>query len=276
MLLFTMTSRISRRARDTVDLDDTSDDEVFEVPTNQYYRALNSLPVPPREFPSGKTAPLPPGKTAPRNAEQEPQVVNLMRPVRRHTPNYGFKFINSCFKDNTRVRVDLCNLQRQWKGSEFKESDPVMLIYRHRENTLIMFATGKFRFMGPFHPTVNVAKKQLKQVPSIGRVIKNSPLTLQTCTVTFKLPGNGVHLPKLSAAMRRDRFQITFNKHEFPAISMYRWTPMHVNVFYSGNVVVVGSKGVMSQVRKIKRFLVNYINRNRSWGEYYGKRWMRD
>ena len=148
------------------------------------------------------------------------------------------------------------------KGSILKNTDPVMLIYKNGQNTLLMFSTGKFRFMGPFHPTTINARKQLAKLPHIPRIIKNASLTIQTCTVTFKLPGRGVHLHRLAAALRRDNYEITFNKRGFPAIAMYRWAPMHVNIFYSGNVVVIGSKGIVSQVRKIYKSLVQYINVN--------------
>ena len=203
---------------------------------------------------------------------------NINQPVvrRRRHPNFKFKFINCCFQGNIKKRVNLSSLKSQWKGSILKNTDPVMLIYKNGHNTLLMFSTGKFRFMGPFHPTTINAKKQLAKLPHIPKIIKNASLTIQTCTVTFKLPGKGVHLPRLAAALRRDNYEITFNKREFPAIAMYRWAPMHVNIFYSGNVVVIGSKGIVSQVRRIYKSLVQYINVNACWGEYHGRRWLQN
>ena len=149
--------------------------------------------------------------------EDEPQPVTVQY---RRIPHFKFRFINCCYQGNIKKRVNLSTLKSQWKGSILKDTDPVMLIYKNGHNTLLMFATGKFRFMGPFHPTTINAKKQLAKLPHVPNIIKNAPLKIQTCTVAFKLPGRGVHLPRLAEALRRDRYEITFNKREFPAISM--------------------------------------------------------
>jgi TATA-box binding protein (TBP) (component of TFIID and TFIIIB) len=264
-----------------VDLDASPENEYVNVPTPPRRRrpiiAVKQPPldVRPIEISSDEDEPLPnnSGDEGPPDLSPAP-TPRLPNRLRRKFRN--FQFINSCFQGNIRKRVNLQTLKTQWKGSVLKTTDPVMLIYKYGENTLLMFSTGKFRFMGPFHPTSVNAKKQLGKMPHVPAVIKKAPLQIQTCTVTFKLPGRGVHLPRLAAQLRRDNFEITFNKREFPAISMYRWNPMHVNVFYSGNVVVIGSKGIVAHVRKIYNFLVRYININRCWGEYLGRRWMRD
>ena len=258
-----------------VDLD--SDNEYIDIQSpsrqRQYYPLL---PIQWSKYlPSGK---YPPGKYPPLTSHisissDEDDIVT--QPIKRRH-HFKFKFINCCFQGNIKKRVNLTSLKSQWKGSILKTTDPVMLIHKNGQNTLLMFSTGKFRFMGPFHPTAINAKKQLVKVSNIPKIIKNASLTIQTCTVTFKLPGKGVHLPRLAAALRRDNYEITFNKHEFPAIAMYRWAPMHVNIFYSGNVVVIGSKGIVSHVRRIYNFLVQYINANACWDEYLGKRWMRN
>ena len=79
---------------------------------------------------------------------------------------------------------------------------------------------------------------------------------LQTVTVTFKLPGRDVNLPRLAAQLRQD------GEEYFFLISMN---------FYSGAVVIIDLKRVAQRIKQIRWTLIKYINPHRLRGVYDGR-----
>ena len=234
-----------------VDAIDSEDDTV--VPTTTIDLTRDDTPPPPRTVASPRPAtPLPPHSRR----------MNTIR------------YVNSCFRGDVRNRINLQDLHNRMQGSRLKLHDPVMLIYKFGQLTLMVFSTGKFRFMGPFMPTEYVACRNLRTMPDIPQSISRARLVLQSITVTFKLPGNGVNLPKLARELRRDGERFKFVKREFQAISLYRWDPLHVNIFYSGRVVIVGGRYNMQRAEFIQQHLIQYINSRQCWTEYTGRKWM--
>jgi len=205
---------------------------------------------------------------------------------RRDAQRQEFKFVNSCFRGNVGRRVNLRELHAQWLGSRIRRHDPIMLIYKlERKCTLIMFATGRFRFMGPFAPDVAIARERLRGIHPRFRIpplIRNAPLEFQTATVVFALP-YPVNLPRFARALDNGENNFVYNPQEFPSISFPGLPgdenfPYHVKLFYSGQVTVTGFDGNMEMLDGLRNTLIDNINRAECWDNEYdqGDRWMPD
>ena len=164
------------------------------------------------------------------------------------------------------------------------QHDPVMLISKHNDNTIIIFATGKFRIMGAFAPTLRnacaalnlVLKTECAANRKFFRPYVEAPLELQSVTVTFKLPVIGINLYRMSDALRNENIKHKFIKNQFPAVGFYTYHDTgYVNVFYSGNVVVTGREYSKQRLDEIRNLLTDFINRHNLRHEYTGPAWMR-
>ena len=149
-----------------------------------------------------------------------------------------------------------------------------------------MFATGRFRFMGPFEPDVAIARARLRGIHPRFRIpplIRNAPLEFQTATVVFALP-QAVNLPRFARALDNGHNYYVYNPQEFPSISFPQDPPgddifpFHVKLFYSGQVTVTGFDGNMQALEELRGTLIDNINRAECWDNEYdeGDRWMRD
>lgn len=80
-------------------------------------------------------------------------------------------------------------------------------------------------------------------------IIEN--LSLSTQTITFKLDLPIINLLKVS----QNNPHCIFEGEIFPALSINLWNPIHVNVFSSGKVVVLG-KNALNMKDCIEKWLL--------------------
>jgi TATA-box binding protein (TBP) (component of TFIID and TFIIIB) len=234
-----------------VDLDrsdtDPSDEEGVEAVLTR--RAYDIAHPPNRERNLGRVDSHPQTLDGHKRLRRYAFALHVPRQVRRfydavvRRQNREYKYY-SCFRGEIGRRIDLRRLHNMWLTSKLRNRDPIMLTYTLDRNcTLIVFATGKFRFMGPFAPDAQTARQWLHAIHPRYQVLPDvmrAPLQLQTCTVVFQLP-HAVNLYRLVQILRRDRRNVfEFDPERFPAITLTGFAPYHVKIFYSGQVTVTG------------------------------------
>ena len=120
---------------------------------------------------------------------------------------------------------------------------PTMLSIKLKpKGTVIFFRTGKFRVMG----LLNYSKAKDIIQTLVPHFL--SGLELQTETVKFKVP------PVHYNFHRRYDEQILFEPEIFPAIHLKQWKDVHVNLFHSGQVIVLG-KHALERAHEVKDWL---------------------
>ena len=99
--------------------------------------------------------------------------------------------------------------------------------------TFLFFRTAKFRVMGARNKT------SVHQLLHSMFHLSARSLHLQTRTVTFKVPPlKELHFD----FVKRFDSEIWYEPELFPAIKLLRWPEVHVNLFFTGAVVVLGKK----------------------------------
>lgn len=109
--------------------------------------------------------------------------------------------------------------------------------------SFILFASGQCRVMGKI--TYDDACCFIQNIHYIYSDISNV-LHLVSQTVVFKLEDNlcPVNLYHLISEYNND-VNVRFEGEIFPAISLHYWNPVHVNLFASGKVVILGKNALV-------------------------------
>ena len=121
-----------------------------------------------------------------------------------------------------------------------------MLAISNLKCKLIMFKSGKFRIMGKIHPTQKIANLELRKfyryLPKtlVNEFKQVKQLFCQTVTVTFDL-NRKLNLPNLVKNLNLTS-GFFCELEIFPALMLKLWSPVHVNIFASGKVVLTGIK----------------------------------
>ena len=155
--------------------------------------------------------------------------------------------VNSIFRGRLGTNLDLKDIQKRLDGdysNKLYMGRPHMLRIRHGKTTLLLFPTGRFRIMGGELATPELAIRWLQKLsPSKWTgvdeaVVADMGLLLQSCTVKFKVKSECV-----SIILKRYTNVISYEPELFSAgIHLKRWNDVHVNLFFSGNVIVLGRK----------------------------------
>ena len=150
------------------------------------------------------------------------------------------RVVNCVFHGSLDKPIDLTAIQSELplKGqlkSKYNRCRPHMLSIRFENKTsLILFPTGRFRIMGGQFQTVETALRWFNQLGKWTLTV-NPGLCLQTCTTNFKVDAECVNL-----VLQRYPDAIFYEPELFTAIKIKRWSDVHVNLFFTGNVVVLG------------------------------------
>ena len=138
---------------------------------------------------------------------------------------------------------------------------PTMLCVRYSgidgRCTLILFASGKARYMGKH----DAAFQHLLQLESV--LIPSSrmgPLRESTRTVRLQLD-----LPRNYVPLRISEIPkgCVWEPELFPAIQFTQWRPLCINLFHSGVAMVLGHS-TDSQLTEIRNVLTDFVYRNRA------------
>lgn len=119
---------------------------------------------------------------------------------------------------------------------------PQQIVIKHKTFSLVLFNSGQLRIMGK--ATYNIAYSFLKSIKLIySHVITDLHLTSQT--VVFKLMNSLCPINLITFVKEySDDVNIKLNSELFPAVSLHHWKPIHVNLFSSGKIVVLGKNAL--------------------------------
>ena len=118
--------------------------------------------------------------------------------------------------------------------------------------SVLIFNTSKIRFMGK--ATFESVQSTLDFITSILDSHVVVPLCKVTETVVFKLNKSNINLYKLVFNAQPCVLELEL----FPALSLNLWKPLHVNVFSTGKVVLLG-KNALDKKDEIEKWLIERI-----------------
>ena len=135
----------------------------------------------------------------------------------------------------------------------FSESRPRQVVIKFDNCTFLLFGTGVFRFMGKadYFTVSNLLDDIIKNLDTY--VI--TPLSVSTQTIAFKLNVHELNLHVIAQTVPN----ISFEAELFPAISLNFWYPLHVNVFSSGKVVVLGKDALQKKCEIEEWIMKNFV-----------------
>lgn len=106
--------------------------------------------------------------------------------------------------------------------------------------TLLLFNSGQLRIMGKL--TLNHAQEFLNSIHNIYTCIE-TPLNCTTQTFVFQIDKTLVPINLHNLSNRfGENCNFSFLPELFPAFSIKLWKPVHVNLFSTGKVVVLGKQ----------------------------------
>lgn len=145
-----------------------------------------------------------------------------------------------------RAKLILCSdlpstyalLQSMFDVVNFSMCKPKQIVVRMNKFSILLFSSGQCRFMGRL--TFDTAQSILSLLSPIYSDI-SAPLTLVSQTVVFQI--DSLYLPinmyKFASSNVLD-VNVHFQPELFPSIALHHWKPLHVNVFSTGKVTVLG------------------------------------
>ena len=129
-------------------------------------------------------------------------------------------------------------LQPLYDKVKLSTSKPTQLIIRMKTFSILIFTSGQCRFMGRI--TSDEANSIVQSLSIIYKSIL-SPLYQVSQTIVLQLHSMyvPVDLYKLAYEFKNDS-RVNFEPELFPALVLNHWKPLHVNVFSSGKVIILG------------------------------------
>lgn len=156
--------------------------------------------------------------------------------------------MNSIFRTKLSLFFDLnqtfLNLQCLYHNIRITCTLPKQIIIRLSHYSILIFTTGQCRIMGRL--SLEEAQATIDSLSSIYTCIID-PLHMTSQTIVFNLDLYYVpiNLYKIAHEFSNDK-NVQFEPEIFPALSLYHFKPLHVNVFTSGKVVVLGKEALLS------------------------------
>lgn len=154
--------------------------------------------------------------------------------------------MNSIYRGKLKLLHDLqtcyCKLLPHFSNITLLKKLPLQIIIRFEKGTLLLFSGGQFRFMGKI--SHNFTIDIIKHINYIYSDVIMPPY-LVSQTVVFKVLDEccPLNLHHIASIFKDDKY-VRFENELFPALSLYYWKPVHVNVFSTGKVVVLGKDAV--------------------------------
>lgn len=138
------------------------------------------------------------------------------------------------------------SLLLSYNDVKFHETTPIQVIVKFECCTFLLFSTGKCRFMG--NADISTVNNYLNDIiNSINASIITHP-ELKSQTVVFSL-GRPINL--LCQVIPHSLYEPEL----FPAIAIYKFKPLHVNLFSSGKVIILGHDAL-----NMKCTIENYLH----------------
>ena len=146
-----------------------------------------------------------------------------------HTMKY--EIINRVFKGRLNRHINLQHLHSMVPNSTLQQTNPMQLICRDGEATILIFSKGGIRVMGKIDQFAAYAKLE-KITQHISPSIPT--LAIQTMSAVGQLDS------QVNIKHFHNHIPCTFEFELFSALRVKKYDPMCVNVFSTGKVVIHG------------------------------------
>jgi len=130
-------------------------------------------------------------------------------------------------------------LQPQFTSIKLTTTLPYQLIIRLVSCTFILFSSGQFRIMGCCTNPDSI----LPMIELIYLDVHTNP-HLVTQTLSFNICSTPINLYNMKQ-IYKDDCNVVFEPEIFCALSLLYWKPIHVNVFSTGKVVILGKDSML-------------------------------
>ena len=148
-------------------------------------------------------------------------------------------------------------MQHNLKCRSYNKKPPQLTVW-FKKCTFVIFRSGKCRIMG--NVCIEKAIPYLHTLLHILDCRLISPPLLVSQTIVFQLDPQYTPINLLYISNRVQDSNVRFEYECFPALSLHFWKPLHVNVFATGKVVVLGNNATNMLVT-IYKYLIDTINK---------------
>lgn len=167
-----------------------------------------------------------------------------------------FEIVNQVYRGQIKLSFNLfdcyCLLQVFFDSLKFCNHRPKQIVIRIKKNfTCLIFTSGQVRFMG------NCDLVSCNEIINFIDFIYSdvlTPLHKVSETVLVNL-NTSINLHEFVGKFYCNNY-IKFEPEIFPAVSLYFWSPIHVNLFYNGKIIILGNNA-STFVSEI----INFINK---------------
>lgn len=135
---------------------------------------------------------------------------------------------------------------------------PNMLCIKCEGGCLTLFSTGRFRIMGKPNTTSRLALfwNDYASQRWGNKNFTLPHLTLQTQTLNFKVSSDTAQ-----QLLLHHSHEIHYEPELFTAIRILKWSDIHVNLFFTGNVIILG-RNAYKHACEVKCWLENDVGTN--------------
>ena len=146
------------------------------------------------------------------------------------------EIINVNYRGCMNASLDLCNFKKFLPNSKLS-MHPFQLTVKDEKGTMLFFRSGKFRLMGFKSDNDFDAYLLVNKYTRLLNINYLPSLILQSITVKAKF-GHCLNLHLLSDLVKESILELEL----FPALTIYKYKPIKVNVFASGTIIMCGIK----------------------------------
>ena len=114
---------------------------------------------------------------------------------------------------------------------------PYMIRIRSENMTILLFTGGRFRCMGQCEETCDLMQLKLYSMLKLLCCYKIS-ISHVSSTLSTKIPKDLILLEEF--AIRNAQSGLIYEMELFPALQLRMWSGVHVNIFQSGSIVILG------------------------------------
>jgi len=155
------------------------------------------------------------------------------------------QIVNINYRGYLNRTIDLHDFYKKFSNSTYYPLRPHMVRIKDENATILFFNSGKFRVMG-----CNSLKNAKTSIQKYSDQSFNPKLKVQSMTAKMKLK-HEVNVYKLS-----EKIKCFYEPELFPAVTITKYSPVIVNVFKSGTVIVCGVKK-HKVLKDIKKEIIN-------------------
>ena len=134
----------------------------------------------------------------------------------------------------------------QYDNVIYYKTAPVQIIIKFQYCTFLLFSSGKCRFMGKANFDI------------ISNLLNDIINTLDTSIITYPIIKSQTVSFSLNRQVNLHKQNIPHSLYEpelFPAVSIYKFSPLHVNLFSTGKVIILGCNALNE-----KHVIENWLN----------------